>query len=426
MNDVIPERLSLRKNISWSFLGLVIYDGSQWLMLMFMTKLLPVEHVGMFVLASAIITPIIQFTNLQLRPIQGSDVRNEYCFGDYFALRIITILITIILSIIIALFLRKGCFMFLVMVSVIFYKAADSCVDITYGLLQKYERLDRVAISRIFRGLLGATIFVGVLLITKIISLAFAGVALAWMMLFSFVDVKSVSRFESIKPRFDAKNLRKLAFVALPLGITMALVSLNSAIPRYFTEKYLGIAQLGYFGAVAYLIAAMQLVMASVGPSALPRLSDYYINNKTAYMKLIGKMCTLAFALGLIGVLGGFVLGKFFLTLVYTQEYAKYSNLFIWLLVAGGAGYVASMLGVGLTAARIFKTQIPLSALTATVLVIASIVLIPRYEATGAAGAMLAGNIFQGLGAFAVILWRIHCDSVKNDLKDAVPGDKKI
>lgn len=419
MQDRTYKRLSLRKNFAWSFVGNIIYGFCMWLMLMFMTKLLPEEDVGMFLLATAIITPIQVFTNFQLRAVQGSDAKNEYCFGEYFALRMITVTFMAVLALMISLFLGRGIRMVLIMVAVTLYKSADCYSDITYGLLQKYERLDKVALSRIIRGMAGTLIFITVLLLTRDLSLSFIGVAVLWVCIFLFFDLFSVRRFEKARPIFSQQRLVKLGIISMPLGVTMAIASLNAGIPRYFTAKYLGNAQLAYFGVLAYIIAALQTAISAIGPSALPRLSRYYIGNIRAYGKLLFKMVLVAFGLGLIGVLFGIFLGKPFLTFAYTSKYAQHQTLFLIILITGGVGYMSTMLCVGLTAARRFKVQVPLSAAVTLVLLICCRFLVPRFGTIGAALAMLIGSSALGIGALAIIIqniaFRKKCTGVKSE-----------
>ncbi|MHC4083915.1 MAG: oligosaccharide flippase family protein [Planctomycetota bacterium] len=417
MQDHTLKPLSLRKNFSWSFVGNIIYSFSMWLMFMAMTKLLSEEEVGMFVLATAIITPIQLFSNFQLRAVQGSDAKNEYCFSEYFALRIITVIFLAVLALIISLFLGRETQMVLIMLAVILYKSADCYADITYGLLQKYERLDKVALSRIVRGLAGSLIFLIVLFLTRKLPLAFAGVVAVWAIIFVLLDLPSVRRFESAKPIFNTQRLVKLGVVSLPLGVTMAIASLNAQIPRYFTAKYLGNTQLAYFGALAYIIVALRTAIASIGPSALPRLSKYYIGNIRAYVKLLFKMVLVAFGIGLTGVLLGLFLGKPFLTLAYTSKYAQHQKLFLVVLTAGGVGYMSTMLCVGLTAARRFKVQVPLSAMVTLVTLLASWLLIPRFGIVGAAWAMLTGSSALGIGALAIIIWNIVLRTKRTGVK---------
>jgi len=115
-------------------------------------------------------------------------------------------------------------------------------------------------------------------------------------------------------------------------------------------------------------------------------------------------MVVVAALIGLSGVLFGLLLGSRFITIIYTADYARYNTLFLWLLFAGGVGYISTMLCVGLTAARLFKIQVPLFACVTLVTVLTSYTLIPRFGVIGAAWSMLAGSLATGLGALAIII----------------------
>ena len=85
-----PE-LSLRLNFAWTFVGNVVYAGCQWGMLVVLAKLGSPARVGEFALALAVTAPILMFTNLALRAVQATDSRQEYTFGDYLGLRLLSL-----------------------------------------------------------------------------------------------------------------------------------------------------------------------------------------------------------------------------------------------------------------------------------------------------------------------------------------------
>jgi O-antigen/teichoic acid export membrane protein len=398
------DRLSLRKNFSWSFTGNMIYAGGQFLMLMCMTKLLAADEVGLFVLATAIITPIQMFMDLQLRGVVATDVRGLYDFGEYFALRIITCTLSFLLGMTISFFIGKGLHMILVMLAVCLFKTADSLADVIYGQYIQRERLDKVAFSRTIRAVFGVLVFIPVLWLTKNIVLALTMVFVTWIIVICAYDLSSVRKFTKISPQFNIKRLRELAILALPLGVTMTLVSLNSSIPRFFTEKYIGTADLGYFGALAYIIAVLGTAVSAVASSASARMSRYYIDNITAFITLLVKMVIVAVLLGLIGVAISTKFGVRLLTIFYSFEYAQNNKLFVWLMVAGGMGYVATMVSSALTSARIFKMQIPLCLSVTFVLIVGSIIFIPRYGTIGAAWVVLAGMTTQAVVASVILI----------------------
>jgi len=203
--------------------------------------------------------------------------------------------------------------------------------------------------------------------------------------------------------------LSKLLWLALPLGFVMMLISLNTNIPRYFIERYLGERELGIFAAMSYLMVVGSIVVSALAESASPRLAKYYAaGNSTAFCTLLLKLVGVGLMLGAGGVFVAVVAGREILTLLYKPEYAERADLFAWLMVAAGIGYVSSFLGSGMTAARYFLVLMPLFALATGTSAIAGLWLIPTQGVRGAAIALIVGAIVQAVFTFGVIFHALH------------------
>jgi O-antigen/teichoic acid export membrane protein len=218
-----------------------------------------------------------------------------------------------------------------------------------------------------------------------------------------------------LKPNWNGSKLWPLVQLALPLGLVMMLFSLSANLPSYFIVASLGKqvgnqaeAELGIFNAIAYLMVAGNIIVGALGDSASPRLAKYYASgDRSAYGLLLGRL------IGIGGVLGAGVLaiamigGGPLLSLLYSPAYAQRQTLFIWLMAGSGIQYVASFLGYGITAARYFKVQIPISLTSTVCLAAACLWLIPAQGLIGAAIALLIGAVAKLLISGAVILYAL-------------------
>ena len=74
------------------------------------------------------------------------------------------------------------------------------------------------------------------------------------------------------------------------------------------------------------------------------------------------------------------------------------------LMAAGALGFVGSLLGFGLTAAQVFRAQVPLFGLVALATALACHVLVPLWGLYGAADALLVAAGIQCVGAG----WVLH------------------
>ncbi|MEY2912021.1 MAG: hypothetical protein RLZZ184_1330 [Cyanobacteriota bacterium] len=419
------KNITLRRNFSWTFIGNLIYSGCQWGMLVVLAKLGNPEMVGTFTLGLAVTAPVMMFSNLQLRDIQTTDAKNHYLFNDYLGLRLITtgLALPIILWITLATGYKGETAIVIILIG--FAKGLESISDVFYGLLQKHEKMDRMAVSVMMKGPLSLLMLSIGTYISGSIIWGVLGLVIAWACILLIWDIPSyrwlINKFTSegeipdslegrtAKPRWQLGTIRKLIWLSLPLGLVMMLISLNANIPRYFLEHSLGKKELGVFAALAYLIVAGNMVVSALGSAARPRLAKYYAGgNVSAYQKLLFQLVAIACLLGLSGILVAWVAGGQILTIVYQPEYAKYTELLIWLMVTAGIGYVSSFLGEGMTAARYFRTQIPLFIVVTSTSAIASFWFIPKNGLKGAAIALMIAEIVRTIFTLGVIFHAVH------------------
>ena len=424
MADRQQKPLTLRRNFSWTFVGNVIYAICQWGMLVAIAKLGTPEMVGQFTLGLAVTAPIILFTSLHLRVVQATDARQQYVFGDYLGLRLIATGLALLIITGIALIAGYRQETLLVILIVGLAKALESISDVFYGLIQQHERMDRIAVSMMIKGPL-SLLFLGFgIYITHSVLWGAVGLAVAWAVVLFSYDIHSgalmlnaypekpqeeVPRKPTLaialRPRWHRATLRKLVWLSLPLGFVMMLISLNTNIPRYFIERYLGERELGFFAAIAYLMVAGSMVVNALGESANPRLAKYYVEGDSkAFRTLLLKLVGIGGLLGGVGVLMAVVAGRQILTLLYRPEYAKYTNLLVWLMAATGVNYVSSFLGYGMTAARYFRIQMPLFTMVTTISATVCLWLIPNMGLLGAAIALLISAAVQAVLSLAVVL----------------------
>lgn len=404
--------LSLRANFSWTFVGNTVNAGAWWAMTVVLAQLGSPEHVGQFALGLALTAPVFMFATLRLRDIQATDARQEYRFGDYFALRITTTALALLTVLVIALLSHYSTELTLVILATGLSKSVEAISDAYYGLFMQRERLDRIAKSMMVKGPL-SLVGLGIgFYLTGSVFWGVIGLALARAVIMVGYDTRNAASSLSPsqrasaerlptdlpRPHWDARTLARLAWMALPLGIVTMLISFNANIPRYFIEGHLGPYQLGIFAAVAAFQKTAPTVIQALGRSASPRLAKYYATgNAGAFRKLAVRLAAVGAALGGAGVLVALVAGRPILTLFYGPEYAL-PELLVLLMLAAGLDYVATMLLFVITSARYLRVQLPLQLLTTGTVALASFWLIPSIGLRGAAMALIAGEIVRVVG----------------------------
>jgi O-antigen/teichoic acid export membrane protein len=364
--------------------------------------------VGQFTLGLAISAPVFMFTNLQLRAVQATDVNAECGFADYFTLRLLATLLGLITIAVLLPFVVSSSAVRLVVLLVAVSKCIECMSDVTAGLLQREEKLKRVAISLMIRGCGSLLVFSLTFVWLRNLALAVTAMSAVWFAVLLFYDVPNVKALigrEQAFFRFDRSALWRLALLGLPLGWVATFASLNVNLPRYFLEHYRGLADQGIYASLAYLVIGVGLIVYALTQSVTTRLASLFAaGNLKQFVRLLTKLSMLGVLLAAVGVPLTFVLGRPLLILLYRHEYGDHVGLLALLVGIAGLSTIGSFLFCGLTAARAFRAQVPVYLAALLVATAGSTLLIPRYGMMGAGTAVLLSALTIVLGG----LWMMH------------------
>lgn len=398
---------TLRNNFVWTFAGSVLYAGCQWGMLSAIAKMGSPSIVGQFTLGLAVSAPVFMFTNLQLRAVQATDVNAECGFADYFTLRLLATLGGLIAIAVLLPFVVSSPTVRLVILLVAVSKCIECMSDVTAGLLQREERLKRVAISQIIRGIGSVLVFSLVFAYSRNLALsvvAMSGVWFAVLLLYDVANVKALIGRDEAFFRFDRRALSRLTMLGLPLGWVATFASLNVNLPRYFLEHYRGLADQGIYASLAYLVIGVGLIVHALTQSVTTRLAFLFTSgNLKQFASTLTKLSMLGVLIAAVGVPLTFLIGRPLLTLLYSREYGGHVGLMALLVGIAGLSTIGSFLFCGLTAARAFRAQVPVYLAAVLVVTLASMLLVPRYGLMGAGTAVLLSTATIVLGGLWIM-----------------------
>lgn len=403
------DQLSLKENFFWNFLGSSVYALSQFIIIVLLNKLGSPVMVGLYSIGLAISTPIIMLTNLQLRQIQATDTTGEYLFNDYYALRIVTGFLAIIVIIIILFLSNYSIYKSIIVLLVALNRIIDSYSDVIYGQLQQRERMDYIGKSKAIKGILSIIVMGILLFLTNNLILTLIWINIIWILIFWYYDRKKVKLYiKNIRPFFDLNKMKDLTIFALPLGIVMMLISLDSNLPRIVIERFLGEEALGYFTSISYLIFAGNLFIQSVGQAFSPRMAKLYRKGSIkSFNKIVVFLIFVGMITGIIGLLISIYGGELILTLLYDSSYKNYKQLLILTMISGIFIYSSSFLGFSITAMRLFKIQPFIGLIGVIVNLIFSFLLIPQFGLIGAAYTLIIVSITQFIIKIFIVIINI-------------------
>ena len=396
----MPPPVSLRSNFVWTFTGNAVYAVGQWALLSLLAKLGGSEMLGQYALAVAITAPVAMLSHLNLRAVIATDVTGKHPFGDYLAVRLAATALGLAAIALLAAGAKADGPIALVILAVGIAQSAENLSDAFYGAMQRRERMDRIARSMVGRALISALALGGALWLTHSIVAAAAALAAARIASLLLFDVRTGEPL--------ARTTRSQQFVilrtALPLGLVLMLVTLNTNLPRYAIEQKLGTRELGAFAAVAGFLAGGNTVVNALGQSATPRLARYFAEgDRRGFRRLTIRLAALSAGLGAAGIAGALLLGAPLLRILYRPEFAQYAGLLAVLMAAAAPIYIAGTLGYVITSVRAFDVQLPLFCAVAAACALASWLLVPRFGLMGAPAALGVAACVQVAGELAIL-----------------------
>lgn len=189
-----------------------------------------------------------------------------------------------------------------------------------------------------------------------------------------------------------------------PLGAALALAALAGSLPRLVLEDLAGPAALGAFAAAATLAAAVATLGQAWLPGAARRLGRLHAAGDVVAMRSLA--CRLGAALGAAALAAAALAWPFggaVLVAIFGPGLAGAGPLLCLLLVATAVDLAAGPAGALLTAAGAWRQQAAPLAAAAAAAAGAAVLLVPAWQAAGAALALLAAHALR-LGWFAALV----------------------
>lgn len=378
--------------VSIATLGTVLYSLGQWLVIAILTRAADPHYVGLFSLVLAVSAPILILGALGLRQAFVTDQADSKVFGRYYTLRLIT---TVGSLVAITIWCVATDIWGFLTIWILLSRAVDLVTDIFLGPFQSKKDLARIGISQAINGVVTP----GVMAVLWWLGLPndLVSTALVWGSLAALVYVfRCYSRERSFpKPELDFVGLWPMFRQTLPLGLSAMLVSFYANVPRYFLDYQVGLEAVGLFSAVIYFSLAGNAVVSAVAQLALPTVTDYLRESRTAEAVKFTLLAAAGFgAIGLLVTTVSLFLGDEILSLVYPPEYANGTVLAVS-LIAWTIGACAWMVEVLLTASRKFRFQLYSSICALAAMLLSAPLLIPSFGIVGAAWAMVCGASAQ-------------------------------
>jgi O-antigen/teichoic acid export membrane protein len=361
----------LRTLMGWGLLGQGTYLMTQLSTLVALTRLAEVAEVGTVALATSVVVPVFFFFNLNMQVNFASGQGAGFAFRDFRRLLSLSVAAGYALILAIALALFEGQALHLLLILGL-AKAAESFSELSYGVFQRHERMDLVALSLATRGL-ASTAAIWLMLGTGFaVETAFFVQMLLWCGLALLFDMATARRLadaggDSAPASLD--RMRRLARSSLMLGVTGLVSALHGNMPRYVIAATASVLTLGYFTVVAYAMQATVTFFWVMMHSLVARLTSYMeAGDSHALRATLGKLLAAVAGFAAVAVGLSLWIGDPLIAALFGPDYAGLGTLLAVCMLAASLQGVEAAAEAVLVAARRFGRLLALRVMAAALL----------------------------------------------------------
>lgn len=393
-------RRSFTKNTAWVFVSIIIYSGSQWLLLVLLGRLGSPELLGNYSLGVAIATPVFTLLGQHIRPAYIADVEGRWTFPVYFGLSIVATALALFVVFLLGLWSAAVGALGLVVVAG-GVRAAEAVSDTIYAVEHRRQQLRSVSLSRIAKGVLSVGIFPAALWLTDSATTAISLVLIAWFIVFVGYDMKLAARHVSVVPSFVKRELGSLARRLWPIGAAAGLLALASQLPIYTLDHLQGPRAVGYFTAVFSVLYFGRPITQSLATVSSPRLARLFPVDRRRFLRLLAVTTSVCVGAQVLVFVAALVAGRQFLLLAYGPAFENLENQLTAISGVGVILALGTVLSQALTAIGRYAEQFRIHLAMAVIAAVACWTLVSEYGIIGAIAALGVASTARA----ALILW---------------------
>lgn len=310
---------SLKKNLSYTTIGMVLYNFAIWVFSALILRMLGPESSGYYAIACSIGNSLYAVSLWGMRSFVVADTKDQYSYQEYFTARISAILITIVILLGILLFSSYSPVQREILILYTLFKCSEALIEIIDCFCQKKKRMEINAYSMMIRSITFIIVFYLSLRFFHSMNLAFILLILLALCIFLFVNYRSVKKFIPLSFHLSFnQRVKEILIHSFPIMAFEMLSAWIVALPRLRFEAIGDTSALGIYTSIYTMIVFLQLVINVLIYTFAPYMATAYAKNeKKEFSKYVWYLFLGAIGLGLLAeglvfFLGEFVIGLFF------------------------------------------------------------------------------------------------------------------
>lgn len=338
---------NIKKAFLWNMIGSVSYSVSSFLYLLIVTRLCGVELAGFFSLSYATAQLLLTVGRYGMRTYQATDLRQKYLFSEYCVSRLISCGAMMLLGILYSALTLSGDYI-VVSIFVVLMKAVDAVEDVYHGNFQQKYHVEMMGKMLAARNIYTAVFFTIVLFVSRNLMLTCILASLTSLALCLFINSWFTKRclkgYESEDRRFEPGRVYELMKSCTPLFVGTFLSLLLYNIPKYAMNNVLSDEYQTYYSILFMPSFVITMMCEFVFKPMITTIAELWWKGEVRrfvlyILRIMGIILVCCCGI----VVGGHLLGRTLLELIYGVDLSPYKLHFIVLLIGGGISAMVYM-----------------------------------------------------------------------------------
>ncbi len=380
------DKNKFKKNFLWNVIGMTCNCFNSLFFMILITRINSMDDAGIFTLSFSIACLVYYIGTYAGRVYQVTNVNDSITDSDFIIHRAITCVMMVFISLMYCFISGYSLYKFTVVILLCIYKSLEAFSDVLYGVVQKNNNLYQVGISLTIKSVFALILFVVVDIVTRNIIYSILFAILTWILVIVLYDFKNVNYVSKFKLHFNISSLRDIFKNGFFVFIINFLSSYIVNAPKYALDGRASNELQAIFGIILMPATLISLgVQYFIQPFLEQLTSSFKNNDKKAFNKVVIKLLFITSGLGVICLIGAYILGIPVLSLVYGLELSAY--LFeLEIIIFGSILFALSLiLSSALITVRYNFIQFIVFVITSVFGFFISIILITRFSIDGAA-----------------------------------------
>jgi O-antigen/teichoic acid export membrane protein len=391
---------SIAKNTSYLTLALILQKIISFFYFTLLARFLGPENLGKYYFAISFTTIFaiiidLGLANVVIREVAKKQERAGKLLGSVLAMKIPLAVLSIISAVLIIKLSEADPLVRSLVYISCFSMVLDSFTTTFYAATRGFHNLKYESISAVIFQIIVLVFGYGALLLGKGLTFAMAALALASLYNFAYSWLIAVYKIKvKIKLSFDYKVIRQIILIGWPFALYAIFQRVFTFLDSVLLSYLAGDVQVGLYQVAFKIVFALQFLPLAFTASLYPALSAYWQNNKRQLGVTFERSLNYLTIISLPIIAGIFLLADKIILLfkdgygssVLPLKIAIFSLFFIFLNFP---------IGSLLNACDRQKVNTFNMIKTAVLSVALNLILIPHYQAAGAAMAVLISNAFM-------------------------------